>query len=253
MRDVSGPVLSTQRETPDVASSSEAYARRFAGPAGAYLLDVQSQATLTLLRPWPEATVLDVGGGHAQLCVPLIENGYAVTVLGSEPSCFARPRALVSAQRVRCVTGDLVSLPFADRSFDVVTAFRMSAHVTRWRRMIAELCRVARRAVIIDFAARWSVNLFSPVMFHLKKRIEGNTRPFNTLSHRAVRDVFIGCGYDVSAVIPEFFLPMVLHRMLKRPGASRCVEAVCRGLGLTRLLGSPVILCGVRRCDGPAG
>ena len=39
----------------------------------------------------------------------------------------------------------------------------------------------------------------------------------------------------------QFFLPMVLHRMIGRRGISAALEGLCRGLGLTRLWGSPVI------------
>ena len=49
-------------------------------------------------------------------------------------------------------------------------------------------------------------------------------------------------GYAPAATGKQFFLPMVLHRMLKSRPASAALEAVCRALGLTRLWGSPVIV-----------
>jgi len=71
------------REDADVETSSDAYARRFAGPLGEYFLEVQSRLTLDLLAPWPGARVLDVGGGHGQTIGALVESGFDVTVLGS--------------------------------------------------------------------------------------------------------------------------------------------------------------------------
>jgi 2-polyprenyl-3-methyl-5-hydroxy-6-metoxy-1,4-benzoquinol methylase len=76
------------RETPDVETSSRAYARRFAGKVGAWFLAVQLRAVRKLLAPFgPGATLVDVGGGHGQLATPLAACGYEVTVLGSHPSC----------------------------------------------------------------------------------------------------------------------------------------------------------------------
>ncbi len=102
-------------ETPDIASSTDDYARRFAGSAGAYLLAVQNRAILDLLTPRSGGTVLDVGGGHAQLCGPLLDAGYTVTVLGSDESCFGRVHRLYGGQ-VRCVKGDLLAPPFPEQT-----------------------------------------------------------------------------------------------------------------------------------------
>ena len=67
----------------DVETSSAAYARRFEGSVGRWFLDVQARTTLELLRPRPRTSVLEVGGGHAQLTGPLVEAGCDVTVYGS--------------------------------------------------------------------------------------------------------------------------------------------------------------------------
>ena len=67
-------------EIADIETSSEDYANRFSGEAGRYFLDAQLATVLDLLKPYATATILDVGGGHAQLAIPLIEKGYEVTV-----------------------------------------------------------------------------------------------------------------------------------------------------------------------------
>ena len=72
---------------PDIETASDDYARRFSGEVGAYFLDVQARTTLSLLEPWPGARVLDVGGGHGQVAIPLAENGFDVTVTGSSDEC----------------------------------------------------------------------------------------------------------------------------------------------------------------------
>jgi len=172
---VPGP--SEGREDADVETSSEGYARRFAGPLGAFFLEVQARTALELLRPWPAASVLEVGGGHAQLAGPLVDAGYAVTVYGSDPACAARLRPWTDEGRVGFRAGDLLHAPWPDRSFDVVLAFRLLPHVTRWAALIAELARLARRAVVVDYPTRRSLNVASGALFGLKRGVKGNTRP----------------------------------------------------------------------------
>src|SRR5690349_12021332 len=130
-------------ETPDIETSSEDYARRFAGAVGSYFLDVQAGITLRLLSPWPGARVLDVGGGHAQLAPLLVTHGYRVTVAGSEEICRARLDRSMAPGSFDFQACDLLDLPFPDRSFDAVLAFRLLAHLESWRQQVAELCRVA--------------------------------------------------------------------------------------------------------------
>ena len=228
-------------EHADVETSSDGYAARFAGPAGAWMLGVQERIVLRWLARRPDATVLDVGGGHAQLAIPLARAGWPVTVLGSTDACRQRVPPEVAAGRVQFVAGDLLALPFPDRSFDVAVSIRLLPHCAAWPRLIAELCRVARQAVIVDYPTGQSLNFFSTALFGAKKKIEKNTRPFTLFRHGMVAAEFARHGFPAAARRGEFFLPMVLHRMLKCPPASAALEGVCGALGLQRLLGSPVL------------
>jgi SAM-dependent methyltransferase len=240
------------RETPDIASSTEDYARRFAGAIGAYMLEVQNRLAIELASPWPAGRMLDVGGGHAQLAGPLVDAGYAVTILGSDASCVARPRRLYG-DRVTCVIGDLLDLPFDDRSFDLVLAFRMLAHIDNWQAFVAGLCRVARAAVIIDYPAMASINALTPLLFELKRRIEGNTRTYRLFRRGDVEAAFGAAGFTETATAPQFFWPMALHRALGSPALSRRLEAVARTLGATSAFGSPVIVRATRGAGAPPG
>jgi 2-polyprenyl-3-methyl-5-hydroxy-6-metoxy-1,4-benzoquinol methylase len=229
-------------ETADVETSSEDYARRFAGPVGRFFLEVQERTTLDLLAAWPGASVVDVGGGHGQLAAPLAASGRAVTVVGSRPACADRVRDLVTAGRVRFETADLLHLPFEDRSFDVVLSFRLLPHVERWRDLVAELSRLARHAVIVDYPTRRSVNAVAEPLFSVKKGIEGNTRTFTVFADAEVKDAFVTHGFRKTARRPQFFWPMALHRALGRGSVSRGLEGATAVLGLRTLFGSPVIL-----------
>jgi SAM-dependent methyltransferase len=227
---------------PDVETASEGYARRFAGPVGAWFLDVQARIALDLLRPWPGARVLDVGGGHGQLTGALVEAGHDVTVYGSPGACGDRLRPWLETSRARFQSGDLLRTPWPDRAFDAVVSFRLLPHVEDWPALVRELCRVAARAVVIDYPTRRSVNAAAEALFRLKKAVEGDTRPFTVFRDRDVRGALAAGGFRVTARRPEFFWPMALHRALGVAAPARALEAAARHTGLTRLFGSPVVL-----------
>lgn len=232
----------TAAEDADVVTSSAAYARRFAGPVGAWLLDVQARITLDLLRPWPGARVLDVGGGHGQTLAPLLEAGYDVTVYGSAEVCRDRIAAWLDGANARFAAGDLLRAPWPAGAFDVVISYRLLSHVRAWPQLLADFCRLARRAVLVDYPTRRSVNAAAGALFAAKKKVEGDTRPFTVFRDADVEQAFAAHAFRVTARRPQFFWPMALHRALGSPSASRALEAGAGGLGLRSALGSPVIL-----------
>ena len=186
MRRMPAPALPAElTETADVETSSAEYARRFAGPVGAWLLTVQERIVTDWLAGLRGAAVLDVGGGHGQLALPLAAAGCRVTVLGSSDACRAPLEPAVSEGRLDFTTGSVIALPYPPGAFDVALSIRLLPHCRRWRMLVGELCRVARRAVIVDYPAWRSVNLFAGLLFGLKRRIEHNTRPFALFTHGA--------------------------------------------------------------------
>ena len=243
MPDGSGSaVVTAAPEAPDIATASEDYARRFAGPVGEYFLDLQARITLDLISAWPGASVLDVGGGHGQIAVPLVRNGYSVTVTGSDTSCRDRCDRVLGRTDYQFRRAELLALPFADDTFDVVVAFRLLPHVDRWQSLLDEMCRVARHGIILDYPDRRSFNLVQSTFFGWKKAIEKNTRPFRCFARGQVIDEFRQRGFSHPAIRPELFFPMVVHRAMGRVGISKLMESTASGLGITRLFGSPVIL-----------
>ncbi len=208
------------------------------------MLAVQQRLTVSLLRSYgPERSILDVGGGHGQLAVPLCREGHQVTVLGSAAECARRLRPALETGRCRFLVGNVIGLPFADRSFDLAISFRLLTHCRQWPVLIAELCRVARQAVIVDYPTSQSVNRLAPALFAAKKKVEVNTRLWRLFTHAEVRRAFGEQGFTEGRLKKQFFLPMVVHRMLKCRPLSAGLEAVSRAAGLTRLAGSPVICC----------
>ena len=240
-------------ETADIETSSDDYARRFDGKVGEWFLKVQEQATLEMLAPYPNATVLDVGGGHGQLTDGLVRSGCRLTVLGSSEECRARIQPYVEAGRADFKVGNILDMPYPDQAFDVVVSYRLLPHVTRWQEFLAELARVAKKAVVVDYPEVRSINYAAPYLFRFKKQLEGNAREFTCFRERELLRILNELGFRAAARFPQFFVPMVLHRKLKQPGLSAAAERFFRLTGLTGLFGSPVILKVVRGGWGRVG
>lgn len=230
------------RETPDIETSSENYAQRFSGPAGEYLLLQQRKALLRVLDEAVFDSVLDVGGGHGQLAPIFIERGCHVTILSSDLVCYKRIQGIADNPYVNFVAGDLINLPFPENSFDLVISVRLISHISDWKKLIAEFCRVSKKSVIIDYPELKSLNWLTPLLFNVKKRIEGNTRTYNSFTKNMLDTEFNLYDYEISKKECQFFLPMFLHRFLKGASILKKTEAYCKRIGLTNFFGSPAII-----------
>src|SRR4029450_1737703 len=123
---------------------------------------------------------------------------YQVTVFGSHDVCRERVRPWTEHGQARFSSGDLLALPFPDGAFDGALSFRLLPHVSRWRTLLAELARVARRAVIVDYPTSRSVNAASSLLFSLKKGVEGDTRPFSVFSDAEIQEALSASGLHVT-------------------------------------------------------
>ncbi|HEX6107197.1 MAG TPA: class I SAM-dependent methyltransferase [Gemmatimonadales bacterium] len=240
------------REDADLETSSDGYARRFAGPVGQWFLEVQAQSTLELLRGLaPGSSILDVGGGHGQIAPSLLSAGHSVTIVGSSPECGAHLGERLDGAAYRFEVADLRALPYPDRAFTAVTCFRLLPHSVDWRHLLGELCRVADLAVVADYPSIRSVNQFANQFFTFKRKVERNTRPFELFDPREIEAEFGRHGFEVRAERPQFLLPMVLYRMAGSRRLARIAERPGRWLRLTRYFGSPVIVRADRRPGTP--
>lgn len=236
--------MQDDRETPDIETSSDNYASRFAGPAGEYMLSVQERGLLQLMqdgRPLAGRLVLDMGGGHAQLIGPLLAHGCKVSVAGSDAQCAARVR-LKHGDAIPFYEGNLVDMPIVDRAFDTVVSVRLISHMENWPGLVAEMCRIADKAVIIDYPTFASLNLLSLATFPIKKMIEKNTRTYRTFWDSEIRDSFARHGFMPSSEFRQFTLPMALHRLFAKSSHVRTVEESMRKARITSLIGNPVLI-----------
>ena len=229
-------------QAPDLDSSTDEYAARFSGAAGAWLIGVQSDLTgkhIALVGP---NRILDVGGGHAQN-VTLIEGlKIPLIVSGSSEDCSMRVERYRNLTTTQFECSPLHQLKFGNASFPHLISYRIVSHMSDWSGFIRELCRVSDDAVTIDFASRRSINLFSELAYSLKKGQEGDTRRYHVLSEKDVDDCFADVGYKKAYRTPQFFWPMAIHRKLNLPRVSKVLELLAKITGLTWLFGSPVIV-----------
>jgi hypothetical protein len=226
---------------PDIDSASDNYAKRFSGVAGEWLLKKQQTLTQQHLLALNAKRVLDVGGGHAQNVEPIEALNIPLTVSGSDAICQNRVLELSHSQQTDFMLGDLDNLPTADQSYPIVISYRIVSHMLDWRGFIDELTRVSSDAVIIDFAAKRSINWFSELAYKLKRGKEGDTRRFNVLAQADVNAAFANNGFSLIKRSPQFFFPMAIHRALKNPKLSNLLEVLAYYLGLNALFGSPII------------
>lgn len=229
----------------DFDPSTDRYAERFAGPTGSWLLARQTAALEHLAAPWPAARVLDVGGGHGQIARPLLKTGHDVTVLASSEAAFGQA-ARLRDRGLKLVVGSLMDPPFADQSFDIVVSFRIMAHIGDWPRYLSGLARVARKAVIVDFPTPGGANALEPILFSVKKKLEGDTRRYDVIGKAEIRETFSDLGFEPAGEVGQFVLPMVLHRKLKAPMISGVLEGVLAGAGLAKAFGTPVVIAARR-------
>jgi SAM-dependent methyltransferase len=141
------------------------------------------------------------------------------------------------------VASNLWALPFPDLSFDLVLGVRLLAHVERWQDLLAEMARVCRHRLLIDYPPIICANFFERWIFRWKRDIEGNTRPYFSYSFGELSRALYSLGFERLSLEKQFFVPIVVHRALARQGLSRALERGSRTLGLTRLFGGPVLLC----------
>jgi len=235
-----------ERLWPDAVSSTDTYAKRFAGSVGTYFLKVQKDEVIQRVVDCEAESVLDVGGGHCQLAKAFAKRGIAVTVTGSTSRCEDRLRAELRDDEYSFVKSGLFPLPLEDGSFDVVASFRTMSHLPDWPCMLAELCRVSRSAVIVDFAVKSWASRFSGTLLSAKQIVEPDTRPYLAQSITEVGSAFASNGFQVEHVYRQFAIPMAVHRVLRMQPVSSVAEDLSRFMGITKWIGSPVIVTAVR-------
>ena len=101
----------------------------------------------TLLRPYlrPPARIIDIGSGGGAVAQALLEFG-SVTACDIDVRCAA---SVARRPGMSFAYGTAEAIPFADGSFDLVTAFDVLEHLDDDVRALREMARVVRPAGLV--------------------------------------------------------------------------------------------------------
>jgi ubiquinone/menaquinone biosynthesis C-methylase UbiE len=123
--------------------------------------DLEQRLLLRLAGELHGRNVLDVGCGDGTLTLAFARGG-AASVVGCDidPRMISRAisRALKEHQALHYTVADGVHLPFADQSFDLVTAITVLAFVRDAERMVREMARALKPggSLLIGDLGKWS-------------------------------------------------------------------------------------------------
>ena len=222
--------------------------RRFGGPIGDLVASTQAQVLANFIGRIQDRAILDVGTGTGRAALLLARGGAVVTGVDASDAMLevARARARQDGIAVTFARGDAHALDFGDRRFDVVVCLRVLMHTPEWRRVIAELCRVAGRLVLVDYPAAWSFALLESLSRRAAHSVGVKTEPYRVFTDRAIANAFAAHGFRVRSMHRQFVLPIALHKAIGSRGFTTGVEGLFDRAGLNKAFGSPVSIVAER-------
>jgi ubiquinone/menaquinone biosynthesis C-methylase UbiE len=223
-------------------------ALRFGGAIGRHLFETQAALLRNALSPLAGRRIVDVGTGTGRAAIGLAVGGAEVLGLDASGEMLGVGvrRAQDAGARVRFARADAHLLPMADRSVDAALSLRVLMHAIDWRACLAELCRVSRWRVIVDFPAALSFAALESAARRAAKTFGRPVEAYRVIAERDMADALRTHGFRIVQVHREFVLPIAIHKKINRAGATLAIERVLSGTGLLRLLGSPVTVVAER-------
>ena len=150
-------------------------------------------------RHVPLGRVLDAPCGGGRVGLLLAGQGYDVTIADLAPAMveIARANAEREQLKVEVCEADVEALKFADRSFDAVISFRLFHHFPNQEiraRVVAELCRVSRRHVLLSY---FSPLAATSIKRQLQKKLFGRRMAKFATPLSEVRGYFAAHGFKL--------------------------------------------------------
>jgi len=152
------------------------------GSKGVYAYMYQERRDIVLkfvdrLKLTANTKVLEVGCGPGVTTVELARRGYSVNALDFAPVMIAFTQRLASESgvSVRCLVGDVCSLPFPDYTFPLVLAAGVTEWVADLEGAIDQLARVVAPEghLIVTTDNRWAAyRLLDPVLHPVFDRLK---------------------------------------------------------------------------------
>lgn len=174
---------------------------------------------------------LDVATGTGFTAMALAERGATVTALDLTEPMLATARRLAAdrgIEGIRWVEGDAARLPFADRSFDIVTSRRAAHHFPDVGRALAEWARVlvsSGRVGVADMCPPAA----GAALLDTLERIRDSSH-VSALTEERWRAALREQGFTVRSLVIEKEVRTLAQWFYPVPMAEKAVEAVRRAL-----------------------
>jgi ubiquinone/menaquinone biosynthesis C-methylase UbiE len=170
--------------------------------------------------------ILDIGCGTGAMLDEL-QNFGAVTGADFSPEAlsFCRKRGERGSSDYRLVRADIRSLPFADASFDIVTAMDIVEHIDRDKDAMSEILRVLKPggrllATVPAYMELWSEH--DDALHHHRRYTAASFRDLARRAGFAVDKL----SYTVTALFPLIWLVRTLSRLKRKNGESPKADVV---------------------------
>lgn len=129
--------------------------KRFSGPAGEIIDEIEKSSVLELLSGHSPLNILDAACGTGRLTIFLKEklNGKVrITGLDISPKMLNLAKEKTKALKgINFIEGDIYNLPFFDNKFDAVVGLRFSMHLPEIEIALKEVSRVVKKGGLVVF------------------------------------------------------------------------------------------------------
>jgi ubiquinone/menaquinone biosynthesis C-methylase UbiE len=217
---------------------------RFGSAIGEFIKQTQERIVFSTLPDVSGWRVIDIGAGTGRFTIAFLDRGSDVTACDASAEMLnvLQSKIAKGSRSVQTETIDAQELTFPDKSFDCAVSFRLLMHVIDWQKALSEICRVSKDWVVFDFPARRGFLRLTPLFHFLRKPFSNNLQAYKILSLPEVQQILRSNNFNIVSQDDGYFLPIVVHRMMRSPGLSRTVEKAFAGIRLTKLFGSPVTI-----------
>jgi ubiquinone/menaquinone biosynthesis C-methylase UbiE len=168
--------------------------------------------------------VLDVPCGGGRIAIHLAKKGYATAAADLSDSMIQITRENVAANKLDCAVEkqDVEKMTLPDKAYDTLISFRLFHHfptVEIRRRVVHELCRVARKYVALSYFSPYSP---TSVRNKVRAALGGKRSLKHTTSLSEVEGYFKEAGFKLVKDFAQLPLLHTVHLgLFERVGESR--------------------------------